>query len=91
MYIDGEKLSQIQKTTGIFASRIGQLVDDCLNPDTTGKVTGYCGLLKETRNTLQDNTKRKKDFSLLLEKYPSLKEFISGNYFGDKNILSRKT
>ena len=90
MYIDGEKLSQIQKTTGIFASRIGHLVDDCLEPDTSGKGAGYCGLLKEKSITLKKNTKRGKDFSFLLEKYPSLHEFIAGNYFGDKKYTLEK-
>ena len=46
MYIDGERLSQIQKTTGIYASRIGHLVDDCLQTEEDGSVAGYCGLLK---------------------------------------------
>ena len=41
MYIDGERLSQIQKTTGIYASRIGHLVDDCLQTEEDGSVAGY--------------------------------------------------
>ena len=90
MYIDGERLSQIQKTTGIYASRIGHLVDDCLQTEEDGSVAGYCGLLKKRHELTKKATKRKKEFSLLIEKYPSLQEFISGNYFGEKKYTLEK-
>ena len=90
MYIDGIGVSQIQKTTGIYASRLTQLIDKCMESIDNGNSLGYCGLLKHTKKISDDALSHKREFSRLIEKWPSLKDFIVGNYFGDKKYTSEK-
>ena len=90
MYIDGIGVSQIQNTTGIYSSRIAQLVKACMNPCEDGSLAGYCGLVRHIRQTTIESAPHKREFKHLLEKYPSLTEFISGNYFGDKKYTTEK-
>lgn len=53
-------------------------------------VLGYCGLLKQSAKCKGDASQHKRDFLVLLEKYPQLKDFIIGNYFGDKKYTLEK-
>ena len=90
MYIDGAKVMQIQKTTGIPACRVGALVDECTGTGENGELIGYCGLLGSKHNSAGKTERRSGEFTKLLDKHPSLKEFILGNYFGDKKYTSEK-
>ncbi len=90
MYIDGFGVAQIQQTTGIFATRLGQLVDRCMETGDGGSVLGYCGLLKHTRKISGVTLPHKREFSCLIEQFPSLADFIAGNYFGDRKYTLEK-
>ena len=90
MYIDGFGVAQIQKTTGIYATRLGQLIDKCMESGEGGNTLGYCGLLKHTRRISDKAHPHKREFSCLIEGYPTLEAFISGNYFGDKKYTLEK-
>ncbi len=90
MYIDGLNVEHIQKTTGIYASRLCKLVDDCIRINENGQIAGYCGLIKKKAAIDEPVSNTQKEFSNLLEKYPSLKDFIAGNYFGDKKYTLEK-
>lgn len=80
MYIDGMKSNYIESVTGIFHNRITTLISRCLISTEEGFL-GYMGLLPQKRFS---NNISNGNFSKLICKYPTLKGFIIGNYFGDK-------
>ncbi len=90
MYIDGMPVKQIETATGIHSSKLCKMVADCLKPSVNGNVAGYCGLIKSPKKSSGDNRQNKREFQTLLDNYPQLKDFISGNYFGDKKYTTEK-
>lgn len=99
MYIDEIPVRDIEKKTGIKSSNILKYVKKCIevNPDTSN-LYGYTALLKYThiksytRNSKKINNSKglSGSFNKLLEEYPSLVDFIYGNYFGDINYTLEK-
>ena len=88
MYIDGYSLNDISKNTGIIVQNILRLVNRCMKQKMNGEYFGYEALIPNKR--LQETKSKDDSFSGLLKKYPSLKEFIYGNYTGDKKYTLEK-
>ena len=98
MYIDGMNVVQIEEDTKIHISSIGRLIDKCckLNP-TSNEPYGYVALLrykhteKYTRKEINDVTTCTSGlFESFLSRYPTLKPFISDNYFGNREVTLEK-
>lgn len=89
MYIDGYTLKEIEKQTGIYASRIASLVKKCMRFDDTGNFYGYAALLPGLRCYNQKDSSSR-NFKQLLQKYPELFEFIEGNWFGNAKYTRKK-
>ncbi len=85
LYIDGASLQTIEEETGVHKTRIKRLVERCTKIDTNGKMCGYKSLIP-WKNIGKGNG----SFNKLLITYPSLQQFIFGNYFGDKNYTLEK-
>lgn len=80
LYIDGVKLKLIEEETGIPASEIIRYVKKCCHSDKEGRMIGYTALIryKHTR------ARQTKLIELFLQ-YPTLKDFVIGNYTGNKD------
>ena len=91
MYIDGQKSSVITERTDVNYTYIPKLIERCIKLDTTGCYYGYQALIPwlRTDNPIDTNSFIK-NFTNLLNEYPSLKDFIAGNYFGDKKYTLEK-
>ena len=89
MYIDGFTLKEIEEQTGIYASRISSLVKRCMQFDTDGNVYGYTALLPGIRIEEKENGVPR-EFGKLLQKYPTLADFIEGNWFGNAKYTRKK-
>ena len=84
MYIDGESVKKITEMTGIPGSRMVSLIERCLSSNDAGNILGYHGLLTGSKPFRETRSGHGREFDQLLEKYPQLKEFIIGCYFGDR-------
>ena len=83
MYIDDMKTSDIAHETGISRTHIIDLVEKCLQIGDDGFYLGYFALIPNYKG-MGSNVNR--EFNKLLEEYPDLKEFIIGNYLGDRKF-----
>lgn len=88
MYINGQKSSIITEQTNINYTYIPKLIEKCLRLDNDGFYYGYQALIPWFRT--EESTLNTKNFTRLLQDYPSLKDFISGNYFGNKKYTLEK-
>lgn len=84
MYIDGYKMSEIEKRTSIKHSNLPKLLKKCIAINSIGMMNGYLGLIPQKRLTPKNfNGDDSRDyFSQLLNQYSELTEFLKGNYFG---------
>lgn len=91
MYIDGQKSSDITQRTGIDYTNISRLIKKCLRTNCDGDYYGYQALIPKVKlhNTSEKQVATGR-FIKLLTTYPSLKDFIAGNYFGDKKYTLEK-
>lgn len=94
MYIDGQKSSEITSRTNVNYTYIPKLIERCIKLDEKGFYYGYQALIpwlrtKNSINTINTGSNIK-NFTNLLNNYPSLKDFIAGNYFGDKKYTLEK-
>lgn len=94
MYIDGKSNALIEKVTKVQKSHIFRYVQYCLSENEFGKMAGYEALIPYIRKkevTRQDDSCSSSGlFNLLLANYPELKEFIIGNFTGDKKYTLEK-
>lgn len=88
MYINGQKSSIITEQTNINYTYIPKLIEKCLRLDNDGFYYGYQALIPWFRT--EESTLNTKNFTRLLQDYPSLKDFIAGNYFGNKKYTLEK-
>lgn len=91
MYIDGQKSSDITQRTGIDYTNISRLIKKCLRTNCDGDYYGYQALIPQVKlhNTSEKQVATGR-FIRLLTTYPSLKDFIAGNYFGHKKYTLEK-
>ena len=82
MYIDGYSTQTILDRTGIGHNHITEFILKCITMEDEGFI-GYQGLIPYTRITPKPQ-KESGNFSKLIKTYPTLKDFIAGNFFGDK-------
>ena len=103
---DKNKVEEISKITGVYKEEITRLVKRCLQIDEEGEMWGYRALLPYKRLKSYDKKYEglKSDetvnftgaFSLLLKRYPKIKEKIHDSYLNkekdsiDKTIISIK-
>ena len=85
MYIDGMKPSEISKIIDFRSPEIIRLVRRCNAPSSDGSTPGYKALLPFK----QISSKTSKFEKLFLE-YPTLENFVIGNYTGDKKYTLEK-
>ena len=90
MYIDDARTEDIYKATGIQTGHISEYLRKCLIMDENGKYYVYYALIPHCRCVPKNISKKKGNFSALLDKYPELPEFIQGNYFGDRKYTLEK-
>ena len=85
-YIDATPLKTVSDVIGLPPAEIIRCVKRCLQLDAEGRMLGYQALVPR-----YSSLHKLRDFEKLLQKYPSLKEFLLGNYFGDpKYTLEHK-
>lgn len=84
MYIDGYKMSDIEKRTTINHCNIPRLLERCLRQDSDSIQYGYAGLIPQKKINLQlpAEEQYQNPFIQLLAVYPEVDTFIKGNYFG---------
>ena len=98
LYIDGNNISDIERTTGIKRCKLSQLVTKCCTIDAaTHEPYGYTALIPYKRlkkyspkESKSNTTANSGSFENLLLTYPSLKAFIKDNYFGNKDATLEK-
>lgn len=88
MYIDGYSTQTIFDRTGIGHNHITEFILKCITMEDEGFI-GYQGLIPYTRITPKPQ-KESGNFSKLIKTYPTLKDFIAGNFFGDKKYTLEK-
>lgn len=81
LYIDGLPLKKVSEQSGISSSEVIRFVKRCMAYDINGNTQGYVALIPN-KNVSGNETKMEKLFSC----YPTLKKFVLGNYFGDKQF-----
>ena len=86
MYIDGYGLLDIERITGISQKHISTFIKKCLIT-SQNEMYGYQALIPNVKLGKSHSIGR---FLQLLEQYPSLSEFITGNYFGNKKYTLEK-
>ena len=86
MYIDGYGLLDIERITGISQKHISTFIKKCLIT-SQNEMYGYQALIPNVKLGKSHSVGR---FLQLLEQYPSLSEFITGNYFGNKKYTLEK-
>lgn len=79
LYIDGLALKYIAEKTGISNSEIIRYVRKCMLFDKNQEQVGYAALIPN-----KQNTKSLGKLGKLFLQYPTLENFILGNYFNDK-------
>lgn len=85
LYISGVQLKEIEIKTGVKKTVIYRLLSKCILCDADGKMYGYHALIpyKQIIKDFRDELSTGRGmFNKLLGKYPELKEFIIGNYYG---------
>ena len=87
LYINGAKLSDIEKQTGVRRGNISRLLKRSLKKKEDGEYYGYEALIP---NNKMEEVCRTNTFQNLLERFPSLAEFIYGNFFGNKKYTLEK-
>lgn len=85
LYIDGHPLKVVSEKTGLSGSEILRFIHKCIKVDSNQNQFGYAALIPRKRNEAAN----KKMNALFLE-YPTLREFVLGNYFGDKKYTLEK-
>lgn len=85
LYIDGCSVKSISEQTGFYSSEIIRLVRRCIQECDDGTTVGYIALLKG-KFTLP----RKNKMEQLFTENIGLREFVEGNYFGDKKYTLEK-
>ena len=88
MYIDGYSSTTILERTGISHNHIPEFIQKCVVVNEDGYI-GYQGLIPHMRVNKEDK-RDSGEFSKLISEYPSLKDFIIGNFFGDKKYTLEK-
>lgn len=84
MYIEGYNYTEIERRTGIKHNNFSRILSKCLTKNEHYIPYGYSGLIPGKRlkgNAVADETSHNK-FIKFLGKYPEMKAFIKGNYFG---------
>lgn len=84
MYIDGYKMSEIEKRTSIKHNNLPKLLEKCIALNSHGMMNGYTGIIPNKRLKPKNfNGKYSRDYFVqLLNDYSELPEFLKGNYFG---------
>lgn len=84
MYIDGYKMSEIERRTSIKHSNLPKLFEKCIALNSLGMMNGYLGLIPQKRLAPKkiDGEDSRDYFVQLLSYYSELPEFLKGNYFG---------
>lgn len=84
MYIDGYKMSEIERCTSIKHSNLPKLLEKCIALNSLGMMNGYIGLIPQKRLAQRkfDGEDSRDYFAQLLSYYSELPEFLKGNYFG---------
>lgn len=91
MYIDGQKSFDITQCTGIDYTNIPRMIKKCLRTNCDGDYYGYQALIPQIKvHAGFEGKVATGKFKKLLNNYPSLKDFIAGNYFGDKKYTLEK-
>lgn len=94
LFIDGVSLNEIEKVTGIKRNTLYRNLEKCLECNAEGKYLGYQTVVPYSLivGDRKNNTSRsvRSEFSKLIGKYPELKEFIMGNYYGLKKYTLEK-
>lgn len=93
MYSEGASNKEIEEKTGRKPVQLLQDISKCLTKDESGNVIGYMALLQTHRQILvkpSGESGTKNSFMALLYKYPTLPNFIAGNWFGDKAYTLEK-
>ena len=87
MYIDGYLNTEITRTTGIDRSFLVKLIKRCIKTDENGIYFGYYALIPGSKIEKKGFAR---EFSSLLKQYPELKDYILGNYLGDRKYTLEK-
>lgn len=91
MYIEGQNSSMITQKTGIDYTNVSRLITKCLRTNRDGDYYGYQALIPQIKmHTDFEKNATVGRFTRLLRDYPSLRDFIAGNYFGDKKYTLEK-
>lgn len=86
LYIDGTPLKTVADVIGLPQSEVLRFVKRCIQTDAEGQMLGYCTLIPGFISSPKE-----RDFEKLLQKYPTLKDYLVGNFFGDpKYTLEHK-
>ena len=86
LYIDGTPLKTVSDALGMPPSEVLRFVKRCTQKGEDGRMLGYCTLIPSFISSPKE-----RDFEKLLQKYPSLKDYLIGNFFGDsKYTLEHK-
>ena len=86
LYIDATPLKTVSDALGMPPSEVLRFVKRCTQKGEDGRMLGYCTLIPSFISSPQE-----RDFEKLLQKYPSLKDYLIGNFFGDsKYTLEHK-
>ena len=89
MYIDGATTKDIYSQTGVSHTHISELLQRTLTIQDNGSLYGYEGLIPNKKIQIDQGDPLGK-FNRLLVQRPELKDFIAGNYYGDKNYTTEK-
>lgn len=93
LYAKGLSNKEIESQTGRTATQVLRDITKCLTKDKDGHMLGYTALLhfqiSITFHVDGKSTKRNA-FTELLYKYPTLPDFIAGNWFGDQAYTLEK-
>lgn len=76
MYIDEYSVAEIQKRTGIVHTFLPRLIERCTSLNASGNPCGYNALIPDLKTLHSDHRTPSGKFEKLLQKYPSLAEYI---------------
>jgi len=88
MYIDGLSSSEIYERTGIDHTVVARLIARCITTNSSGELLGYNALIPDLKIFNRENDSTVGKFSKLLEKFPPLREYIEGCWYGNKKYTS---
>lgn len=86
LYIDGTPLKTVADVIGLPQSEVLRFVKRCIQTDAEGQMLGYCTLIPGFISSPKE-----RDFEKLLQKYPTLKDYLIGNFFGDPKYTLEHT